>query len=100
MIQHIKLTEIILYVSDQEKSKDFYEGIFRCKADLHVPGMTEFIISQNCKLGLMPEAGIAKILAGKTPHPSSGTGIPRCELYSMLITLPMNLQMQWVKTPN
>jgi lactoylglutathione lyase len=81
MIPHIKLTEIILYVSDQERSKDFYEGIFRTRAQLHVPGMTEFVISENCKLGLMPESGIAKLLAGKTPHPSEGTGIPRCELY-------------------
>ncbi len=81
MIQHIQLTEIILYVSDQEKSKEFYEHIFRAKADLHVPGMTEFMISGNCKLGLMPEAGIAKLLTGKTPHPATGNGIPRCELY-------------------
>ena len=29
----------------------------------------------------MPENGIAKILAGKTPHPSTGNGIPRSELY-------------------
>ncbi len=46
-----------------------------------VPGMTEFIISENLKLGLMPEVGIAKILFEKTPHPSTGNGIPRCELY-------------------
>jgi len=29
----------------------------------------------------MPETGIATILADKTPHPSIGSGIPRCELY-------------------
>jgi uncharacterized glyoxalase superfamily protein PhnB len=29
----------------------------------------------------MPENGIAKILGNKTPHPSAGNGIPRCELY-------------------
>ena len=29
----------------------------------------------------MPNNGIAKILMDKTPHPSSGSGIPRCELY-------------------
>ncbi|MDP2384942.1 MAG: lactoylglutathione lyase [Bacteroidota bacterium] len=81
MIQHIALTEIILYVNDQEKSKDFYEKIFRSKADLHVPGMTEFILSPNCKLGLMPNAGIAKIVSPILPHPETGNGIPRCELY-------------------
>lgn len=43
--------------------------------------MTEFNLSANCKIGLMPNKGIAKILADKTPHPDSGNGIPRCELY-------------------
>lgn len=81
MIQHIALTEIILYVQNQERSKDFYEKIFRSKADLHVPGMTEFILSPNCKLGLMPNAGIAKIITPTLPHPETGNGIPRCELY-------------------
>ncbi len=81
MISHIALTEIILYVQDQEKSKDFFEKIFRSKADLHVPGMTEFILSPNCKLGLMPNAGIAKIITPTLPHPETGNGIPRCELY-------------------
>ncbi|MDD2412025.1 MAG: VOC family protein [Bacteroidales bacterium] len=81
MIKHIKLLEIILYVSDPEASCVFYENIFRQEANLKVPGMTEFNISENCKLGLMPNKNIAKILAGKTPHPDSGSGIPRCELY-------------------
>ena len=43
--------------------------------------MTEFMLADNCKLGLMPETGINKILSGKTPSPSLGNGIPRCELY-------------------
>jgi lactoylglutathione lyase len=81
MINHISLIETILFVSDQAKSTAFYEGIFRQKADLNVPGMTEFNMSTNCKLGLMPESGIGKILSTKTPHPSTGSGIPRCELY-------------------
>ena len=29
----------------------------------------------------MPNKGIAQILADKMPHPDTGTGIPRCELY-------------------
>jgi len=43
--------------------------------------MTEFTLGDNIKLGLMPETGIAKILSNKVPYPSSGNGIPRCELY-------------------
>lgn len=81
MIKHIQLIETILYVNDQEASCKFYQNIFRKEADLHVPGMTEFNLSDNCKIGLMPNKGIAKILANKTPHPDSGNGIPRCELY-------------------
>ena len=81
MIEHIKLTETILYVSDQEESCKFYQKIFRCQPDLNVPGMTEFIVSEHCKIGLMPNKGIAKILGDKIPHPESGNGIPRCELY-------------------
>ncbi len=48
---------------------------------LNVPGMTEFELSESVKLGLMAEEGIAKILTDKLPHPKSGHGIPRCELY-------------------
>lgn len=73
--------EFILYVSDQEKSKTFYSKTLAMEPKLHVPGMTEFLLSKNVKLGLMPEQGINKILAGKTPHPKNGNGIPRCELY-------------------
>jgi len=77
----MQLIEFILYVQDQHKSAEFYSGLFQTQPSLNVPGMTEFIIANNVKLGLMPENGIAKILADKTPHPANGNGIPRCELY-------------------
>ncbi len=73
--------EFILYVADQEKSKNFYSTLLNIKPLLDVPGMTEFLLDEKTKLGLMPEAGINKILSGKTPNPSDGNGIPRCELY-------------------
>ncbi|HMN04521.1 MAG TPA: VOC family protein [Flavobacteriales bacterium] len=75
------MLQTILYVEDQERSRAFYELLFRRPADLHVPGMTEFRLTDSCKLGLMPNKGIAKILEGRTPHPGEGNGIPRCELY-------------------
>ena len=80
-MKHIQLIETILYVQDQKTSTDFYTKLFRQIPDLNVPGMTEFQLSESCKLGLMPNNGIAKILSDKTPHPSEGNGIPRCELY-------------------
>ena len=78
---HIKISQTILYVDSQAESCEFYKKIFRKEPDLHVDGMTEFNLFENCKIGLMPNNGIAKILSDKTPHPAKGTGIPRCELY-------------------
>lgn len=72
---------IILYVKDQLQSRKFYEKIFGKEPSLDVPGMTEFMLTQNFKLGLMSEKGIAKILTPHAPHPETGSGIPRCELY-------------------
>lgn len=43
--------------------------------------MTEFQLSNDLLLGLMPESGIAKIICPSRPFPGSGNGIPRCELY-------------------
>ena len=80
-MKHIKLAQTILFVDNQERSSLFYQNIFRQAPDLNVPGMTEFNLSDHCKLGLMPNNGIARILANQLPHPQDGNGIPRCELY-------------------
>ncbi|MCP2038739.1 VOC family protein [Chryseobacterium sp. HSC-36S06] len=80
-MKSIQKIHTILYVENQEISTEFYTKILRLKPDLNVPGMTEFHLTDDFTLGLMPNSGIAKILAGKTPPPESGTGIPRCELY-------------------
>lgn len=80
-MKHITFVQIILYVQDQQKSTEFYTKILRKKPGLNVPGMTEFHLNEYVKLGLMPNNGIAKILQQHTPHPESGNGIPRCELY-------------------
>ncbi len=81
MIKHISYSTTILYVNDQEASCAFYRQLFRKAPDLHVPGMTEFNMNAHGSIGLMPNKGIAKILAEKTPHPDTANGIPRCELY-------------------
>ncbi|MFA5620446.1 MAG: VOC family protein [Weeksellaceae bacterium] len=94
-MNHILHTEIILYVENQQKSTEFYSSLFRKNPELNVPGMTEFRLSENCKLGLMPNNGIAKILSDKTPHPQSGKGIPRCELY--LLVEDLNLEFENAK---
>jgi uncharacterized protein len=72
---------LILYVKDQARSTDFYARVLACAPSLNVPGMTEFTLSANCVLGLMPEAGIKRLLGERLPDPAQATGIPRAELY-------------------
>lgn len=92
MITHIQRVETILYVKNQETSCAFYQNLFRTTADLNVPGMTEFIFTEHCKLGLMPNHGIAKIVAESMPHPDQGNGIPRCELYFYVDDLQLEFE--------
>lgn len=73
--------EFILYVDNQENSCAFYAKLLKKNPVLNVPGMIEFQLNENCKLGLMPNDGIAKIICPILPHPELGKGIPRCELY-------------------
>lgn len=71
----------IIYVRNQEKSKEFYEEVLGYKPTLNVPGMTEFRLAHNVSLGIMPEEGIMRILENKIPDPKSANGIPRSEIY-------------------
>lgn len=80
--------EFILYVADQSRSARFYAELLGLAPSLDVPGMTEFTLPGGCKLGLMPEAGIARIICGPMPHPSTASGVPRCEIYLLVEDLP------------
>ena len=71
----------ILYVSDQNRSAIFYRNVLASEPILDVEGMTEFALSDGCLLGLMPEKGAERLLGSAVHPPSSGNGIPRCELY-------------------
>jgi len=51
--------------------------------------MTEFTISENSILGLMPETGIKRLLGDKLPDPAQSTGVPRCEIY-LLVSHPLD----------
>ena len=74
----------ILYVEDQDRSREFYEVVLGAKPTLDVPGMTEFHLTETSSLGIMPEQGIASILGDEVAHPHTGNGIPRCELYLLV----------------
>lgn len=69
----------ILYVADQEKSTDFYAMVFGQNPKLEVPGMTQFDLPGGSTLGLMPIAGIRRLLGDALPDPTPST--PRAELY-------------------
>jgi uncharacterized protein len=74
----------ILYVNDQQRSTTFYKNVLAVEPRLNVPGMTEFEFSNGTILGLMPEAGIKKLLAGKIEDPAKARNIPRAEIYLMV----------------
>ncbi|MBF0501011.1 MAG: glyoxalase [Candidatus Riflebacteria bacterium] len=71
----------ILYVRDQKAASDFYAFVLGLQPTLNVPGMTEFTLGHGVVLGLMPEAGIRRLLGTKLPDPAAARGIPRSELY-------------------
>jgi len=55
----------IFYVADQQKSRDFYQHVFQQQPVLDEEGMTEFLINEQSRLGIMPEDGILRILDNK-----------------------------------
>jgi len=74
----------ILYVADQERSRRFYERALGLRPRLHVPGMTEFALPAGGVLGLMPEAGIRRLLGPALRDPAAANGTPRAELYLLV----------------
>lgn len=73
---------VILYVKDQKQATRFYQQALNRKPVLDVPGMTEFQISENFSLGLMPGDGVKRLLGEAIEHPFGiGKEIPRAELY-------------------
>jgi len=79
--EHEVKINIILYVADQQASTGFYQAVLARRPDLNVPGMTEFRLSEACILGLMPEAGIKRLLGERLPDPGQANGVPRAEVY-------------------
>lgn len=74
----------ILYVADQNQAAIFYQNVLDLKPSLNVPGMTEFSLNKDTKIGLMPEKGIKKLLGTGLPDPEHAQGIPRSELYLLV----------------
>lgn len=85
MVSMITRSHFILYVTDQEASRRFYEFVLAQAPSLHVPGMTEFAISETMVIGLMPTHGILRLLdlnPNQLPAPRQIRG----ELYLLVDT--------------
>ena len=67
----------ILYVAHQAKATEFYSVVLAMAPTLDVPGMTEFALSPDAVLGLMPIAGVERLLEISVPSAAE----PRAELY-------------------
>ncbi|MFO7547033.1 MAG: hypothetical protein R6W77_16190 [Trueperaceae bacterium] len=80
----VSAANLILYVSDQRASTEFYAQTLARLPDLDVPGMTEFRLTGGAVLGLMPTSGIRRLLGAVLPDPSSAHGVPRAELYLLV----------------
>ena len=58
----ISATHLILFVADQDCSRDFYRFVLGLQPRLDVPGMTEFELTPGTVLGLMPHASARALL--------------------------------------
>lgn len=74
----LRAAHLILYVRDQTASAAFYRRALAVEPRLDVPGMTEFDLSDGAVLGLMPEAGIERLLGGAVTVRGDAS---RAELY-------------------
>ena len=75
------ICNFILYVRDQQASTRFYQNVLAQEPKLNVPGMTEFQLSNESVLGLMPEKGIKRLLGEAIEDPEATNGISRAEIY-------------------
>ena len=77
----MRQAHFILYVTDQEKSTAFYRAALAAEPTLNVPGMTEFALCDGAVLGLMPVAGIERLLGAALGDIAGQPQTPRAELY-------------------
>ena len=62
-----KRSHFILYIRDQHDSTRFYAQVLGTEPNLQVDGMTEFALLDSTVLGLMPAAGIKRLLGETLP---------------------------------
>lgn len=77
-------SHLIFYVDDQAASTAFYTAVLHKKPRLDTPGMTEFELADHTILGLMPKAGIQRLLGAALADAAVPAGSLRAELYLMV----------------
>lgn len=75
------MNHFILYVQDQARSTTFYARVLDMEPQLNTPGMTEFQLSTGTILGLMPSAGIERLLGPVVGQATAAPNSARGELY-------------------
>ena len=70
----------ILYVTDQDASRLFYQAVLDTEPIMDLPGMTEFDLGNGMTLGLMPVKGIRQLL-GEALFPVENNPVPKAEVY-------------------
>jgi predicted enzyme related to lactoylglutathione lyase len=75
------MNHFILYVRDQASSTAFYAEVLGTEPELNAPGMTEFRLSAESILGLMPSTGIERLLGAVVGDATPAPGAARGELY-------------------
>ncbi len=73
--------EFILFVNDQNRSREFYSTLLQSDPVLDVSGMTEFRLTETSKLGLLVRENAGKILENEKLLGETGNNLPGCELY-------------------
>lgn len=79
----VSRAHFILFVRDQAASTAFFRAVLAQEPTLDVPGMTELVLASGAVLGLMPHAGVVRLL-GAAHDPALAEGGPRAELYLMV----------------
>jgi len=70
----------VFYCADVRRARDFYATVLERAPRLDVDGMVEFQLTPMAVLGLMPAAGIRRLLGDAIVDPASSE-VPRAELY-------------------
>lgn len=77
-------TYFIIYVDNLEKTKLFYELLFKINPILDVPGMCEFKLPDGAILGIMPNTSLEKLFGKDYELQKNRKSLPSTEFYFLV----------------